>query len=102
MSVQGRMQPTFHLYILECSDGTLYVGSTTDLPRRIQQHNDGRGGRYTAARLPVTLLYSETHGTVAAALRREQQVKRWTRVKKQALIDGRMADLKRLAARRHR
>jgi putative endonuclease len=88
------------VYILRCSDNTLYVGSTTDLPRRIQQHNEGRGGRYTAARLPVTLLYSETHNTLSAAIEREQQVKRWTRVKKQALIEGRTADLKRLARRR--
>ena len=69
-----------------------------DLTVRVHKHNDGRGGRYTAARRPVTLRYSETQPTLLAAVRRERQIKRWTNAKKQALADGRLGDLNRLAA----
>jgi putative endonuclease len=55
------------VYILRCSDGTLYVGRTSNLTGRVQTHNEGRGGAYTAKRRPVRLLYSESHETVARA-----------------------------------
>ena len=77
-----------YVYILECADNTLYVGYTTNLEARRQEHCDGRGGGYTAARLPVRLVYSESCDNAAAALKRERQVKRWTRAKKAALIAG--------------
>jgi putative endonuclease len=77
-----------YVYILECADKTLYVGYTTNLEARQQEHCDGRGGGYTAARLPVHLVYSESCDNAAAALKRERQVKRWTRAKKAALIAG--------------
>jgi putative endonuclease len=89
----------FHVYILKCQDASLYVGSTADLPSRLDAHNDGRGGRHTSSRRPVVLLYSEIHATWTEALARERQIKGWTAAKKQALAEGRLTDLKRLAAR---
>jgi putative endonuclease len=85
------------VYILECADKTLYVGYTTDLESRFKQHNDGRGGRYTATRLPVRLVYSEFCGSEGIALKRERQIKRWTRAKKAALAAGDSELLNRLS-----
>jgi putative endonuclease len=92
----------FFTYILLCSDETLYVGSTANLAERLIRHNDGRGCQYTACRLPVRLVYSEEHPTLAAAIARERQVKRWSGVKKRALAEGRLGDLERFAQRRRR
>ena len=90
----------FHVYILRCSDFSLYVGSTADLSSRLDTHNDGRGGTYTASRRPVTLLYSEPHSMRQDAVARERQIKGWTAAKKLALAGGRLTDLERLARRR--
>ena len=89
----------FFIYILRCADGSFYVGSTTDVERRVALHRDGRASRHTAARRPVDLVYSEECVTREAALKREKQIKRWTAEKKSALIEGRLGDLKRLARR---
>jgi len=85
----------FWVYILRCADGTLYVGHTTDILRREQAHNEGRGGRHTASRRPVRMVYTERHVTLESACARERQLKRWTAAKKQALIAGDMKQLKR-------
>ena len=85
------------VYILECADQTLYVGYTTNLEARHRQHRDGRGGRYTAARLPVRLVYSESCNSEGVALKRERQIKRWTRAKKAALAAGDCGLLNRLS-----
>lgn len=82
-----------YMYILECSDGTYYVGSTWHLLERVAQHNDGLGSAYTRPRLPVRLLYSEEYPSIAEAFGREKQVQGWSRRKRRALIDGRHADL---------
>jgi putative endonuclease len=74
------------VYILRCSDGTLYAGSTTDVEARARAHNDGRGARYTAGRRPVSVVYQEECGSRSAALRREHALKRLTRSAKDALI----------------
>jgi predicted GIY-YIG superfamily endonuclease len=76
------------VYILRCADTSLYVGLTNDVAARLARHNEGRGSVYTAARRPVSLVYSESHATRAAARQRERQIKRWTRAKKDALITG--------------
>jgi putative endonuclease len=86
------------MYILRCSDGTLYVGSTWDLERRLMQHNRGEGAKYTARRRPVTLLYSEDFDRVEDAFRREKQVQNWSRAKRMALVEGRWEDLPRLSS----
>ena len=88
------------VYILRCADGSFYVGHTTDLDGRVQTHNDGRGGRYTAARRPVSLLYFEQFASVSAAIARERQVKRWSGRKKDALVRGDTAALTALSRRR--
>ena len=79
---------TYYVYILECGDDSLYVGYTSDLNTRIRQHCDGRGGRYTAARLPVRMVYCQSFNNQTNAQARERQIKRWTRAKKTALIAG--------------
>ncbi|MDP7036267.1 MAG: GIY-YIG nuclease family protein [Planctomycetota bacterium] len=79
-------------YILSCSDGTLYTGSTKDLERRVAAHNAGRGARYTMGRRPVTLVYSEVLSSWGEALRREYQIKRLSRNQKEALISDRFED----------
>lgn len=71
--------PPYYVYILRCSDGTLYTGSTTDLAEREVKHNDGRGAKYTASRRPVKVVYSEAHESRSAAQSREYQIKRWSR-----------------------
>jgi len=73
-------------YILECADGTLYVGWTTDLERRLRAHNAGRGGRYTRGRRPVRLAYFEEHPTRQEARRREAVLRRLSRPMKLRLI----------------
>ena len=84
------------VYILRCRDDSVYIGSTTDLESRVLKHNDGSASRFTATRRPVTLVYSEPHATCDGALKRERQLKRWTRKKKEALIAGDVALLKQL------
>jgi predicted GIY-YIG superfamily endonuclease len=75
---KGTKTLAFHVYLLRCSDGSLYVGSTDDLALRLHRHNDGRAATFTAWRRPVTLAYSEQHPSRAAARRREAQLKGWT------------------------
>ncbi len=76
------------MYILECVDGSYYVGSTKDLKRRLSEHQAGKGANYTSRRLPVKLVYSEEYERVADAFYREKQVQGWRREKKEALING--------------
>ncbi len=76
----------YFCYIVECSDGTLYTGLTTDPARREKQHNAGRGARYTRQHGPVRLVYVEPQADRVAAMKRERAIKRLTRAQKQALI----------------
>ena len=73
------------IYIVECRDGSFYTGITNDLQKRIDSHNAGTGARYTAARRPVRLVYSEDAASRSAASKREISIKRLTRKAKQAL-----------------
>lgn len=75
-----------YVYILKCSDGTLYTGYTKDLEKRLRVHNAGRGARYTRARLPVELVYHEEYETKCEAMRREYAIKQLTRKEKIQLI----------------
>ena len=75
-----------YLYILNCADDTLYIGWTTNLDRRLHQHNAGRASRYTRARLPVRLVYWEQHPDRSSAMRREVELKRLPRAEKLRLI----------------
>ncbi|GAB4547966.1 MAG: GIY-YIG nuclease family protein [Anaerolineae bacterium] len=76
------------VYILECADGSYYTGWTTDLERRVNIHNAGRGSRYTRLRRPVKLVYWEEYPDRGSAQRRELTLKRMSRVRKSALIEG--------------
>ncbi len=78
------------VYIVRCADGTLYTGYARDPRAREQAHNNGRGARYTAGRRPVALVYSESFASVGDALRRERQLKRLPRKKKEALVAQRL------------
>ncbi|BDC47655.1 hypothetical protein TBR22_A19000 [Luteitalea sp. TBR-22] len=85
-----------YVYILRCADDSLYVGETSDVVARVLTHRAGEASGFTSQRLPVTLVYAEQHTDRLRARARERQLKRWTRVKKEALIAGDLALLKRL------
>ena len=74
------------LYVLKCRDGTLYTGITADLPRRVQQHNDGTASRYTRSRLPIKLIFSEPCRSRSQALKKEYALKQLSREKKEGYI----------------
>jgi len=76
------------MYILLCSDGSYYTGSTNDLHRRIMQHQTGQGANHTKKRLPVELVYYEEYDRIDLAFYREKQIQGWNRKKKEALING--------------
>lgn len=76
----------WYVYILRCSDGTLYTGSTDDVARRAQVHNSGKGAKYTRCRIPVEVVYSEACESYSAALKREYAIKQLSRKEKLELI----------------
>jgi len=83
-----KKQPMWQVYILQCSDNSLYTGITTNVMRRVNEHNRKKGGAYTMAHLPVKLVYQESRETKSRALKRESEIKRWTKKNKQALISA--------------
>ena len=86
---------SYFLYILECADKSLYTGCTNDLKRRVDQHNASpRGAKYTKARRPVRLLYTEPFATRGEALKREAEIKSWKRSEKLVLIRARKSPKK--------
>jgi putative endonuclease len=88
----------FYFYIVRCSDNSLYCGQTNNLETRIEEHNSSqvRGARYTRIRKPVKLVYSEKYPSLQLAMKREWQVKKWTKAKKEALTSGNLKLLKKL------
>ena len=91
------MARPFFTYMLRCSDKSYYVGHTDDLERRLAQHETGATGGYTAPRRPILLVWFEEFPTREEAKLVEAQLKKWSRRKKEALIGGRMAELKKAA-----
>lgn len=77
-----------YTYILQCADGSFYTGWTTDLEARQRIHNEGKGARYTRARLPVRLVYWEDHPDRSQAQRREAAIRKLRRPEKEKLISG--------------
>ncbi len=75
-----------YTYVLECRDGSLYTGWTNNLEKRVRDHNDGRGAKYTKSRRPVRLAYYETYETKNEAMRREYEIKHMNRMEKLRLI----------------
>jgi putative endonuclease len=89
------------LYILRCSDGSFYIGTTRGaLEVRVAQHNAGTFGGYTATRRPVTLVFSQWFERITDAVENERKLKKWSRAKKEALIKSDYEALKILSARR--
>lgn len=79
----------YFVYMLECADGTLYTGTTTDVERRVEKHNGSKlGARYTRSRRPVTCVYSETLKNKSDALKREWTIKKLSRAEKLLLRDA--------------
>jgi putative endonuclease len=84
----GPSSDPWYLYIVRCSDGTLYTGIAKNVTQRIEAHNQGKGAKYTRTRGPVTILFQETLSDYSSALKREYQVKRLGRKGKEAFIEG--------------
>ena len=82
-----------YMYILKCSDGSFYTGSTYELEKSVQEHNMGMSANYTRKHLPVELVYYEEFQRVDDAFAREKQVQGWSRAKKKALIQGQFGKL---------
>jgi putative endonuclease len=92
------MLKLLYVYILECADKSFYIGVTNDVERRFNEHQNGRNEEcYTYKRRPVTLVYYESYRDYKQAIRREKQLKGWTRAKKIALIRGDLNKLKQLS-----
>jgi putative endonuclease len=89
-----------YVYILRCADDSFYVGSAEDIDNRVEAHNVGRGAAHTYKHRPVSLVYSEAFASETAAVKRERQIKRWSRSKKQALVEGDINRLRHLSKRR--
>lgn len=90
------------VYILKCADGSFYVGCTkdTNIDHRLDQHNSGFGGSYTAARRPVELAWAQTFERYMDAFSAERQIKGWSRAKKRALIESDWQTVRQLSKRR--
>ncbi|WP_076608950.1 GIY-YIG nuclease family protein [Natronorubrum thiooxidans] len=74
------------VYVLECADGSLYTGYTSDLERRVREHNAGDGAKYTRGRTPVELKYTERFESKSTAMSREYEIKQLTRREKERLV----------------
>ena len=77
-----------YMYILKCSNGSYYTGSTVNLEKRIEQHKNGMGSKHTKRYLPVELIYYEEYDRIDKAFFREKQIQGWSRKKKEALINN--------------
>ena len=91
---------SWHVYLLRLANGSIYVGSTRNLERRLQEHGSGCGGKTTSSSASIDILHFEPFPDQASALARERQLKGWSRAKKLALTEGRLADLHQLAKAR--
>ena len=89
--------PEGYMYIVVCSNGKYYTGSTDDLQKRLAEHNRGEGANYTRRFRPVKLVYCERFPRIDEAYYREKQVQGWSRKKKEALINGEIPTLPELS-----
>jgi len=78
----------YFIYIVECADGTFYTGFTINIEKRVKKHNSKNGAKYVRTRLPVRLIYNEEFETRIDAMRREVEIKKWSRERKMRLING--------------
>ncbi|WEL18471.1 MULTISPECIES: GIY-YIG nuclease family protein [unclassified Halorhabdus] len=82
-----RSDPDHYVYVLSCADGSFYTGYTTDPERRVAEHNDGEGAKYTRGRTPVELVHLEGFDSKSAAMSREYEIKQLSRTDKETLVD---------------
>jgi len=92
----------FWVYILRCADGSYYTGHTDNLEQRIAQHQSGEFDGYTATRKPVTLMFTQERATREEAHRAEQQIKGWSRKKKEAMMQEDWTAVNRLSRGKHK
>ncbi len=78
--------PKWTVYMVKCRDGSLYTGMTNSIEDRLEKHNSGKGAKYTRSRLPVRLVWSKMVKTESAARKLEAEIKKWTRLEKEALF----------------
>lgn len=80
---------SYYFYILRCADNSLYCGVTTNLEKRLQEHNldNSKGAKYTRAKRPVILVYCEKYPDIKTAMKREAEVKKWTKAQKEMLVN---------------
>jgi len=90
----------WYVYMLKCQGGAIYTGVTDNIERRFKEHTSGKGGHYTNYNRPKEILHKEPFEDRLSAERREQQIKRWSRAKKLALIKGDKARLRKLSISR--
>jgi putative endonuclease len=86
----------YYIYILLCKDGSYYTGSTNDVEKRFRDHLEGKGARYTKSHKPERIVYKEKFSTKSEALKREVELKKWTKTKKELLINDKQNMLKKL------
>lgn len=98
--MRGAMGRVFLAYVLQCADGSYYVGHTDDMAKRVAEHHEGGKCTYTETRRPVQLVWSQEFATRAEALSAELQIKNWNRTKKQALVRGDFQELRRAAKKK--
>lgn len=98
VSERSESNQMYYFYILRCSDNTLYCGQTNNLEKRLKEHNFDKykSAKYLRGKKPVKLVYFEKHKTLQEAMKRECQIKKWPRSKKEALISGNLKLLKQL------
>lgn len=83
--------PSWHVYMVQCADDSLYTGCTNDLGRRVAAHNAGKGARYTRSRRPVTVVWTVRVKDKSAALSREAKLKQLSRAEKWVLVERKSA-----------
>ncbi|EMA03827.1 nuclease [Haloarcula vallismortis ATCC 29715] len=76
------------MYVLRCDDNTFYTGYTTDVERRVREHDAGDGAKYTRGRTPVELIYVESFDSQSDAMSREYEIKQYTRAEKERLVES--------------
>lgn len=82
-----------YVYVLECSDGTFYTGYTTDIDRRVREHEAGEGAKYTRGRTPVSLVHVEEFDSRSAAMSREHEIKSLSRTEKERLVGSSVSEV---------
>ncbi|QSG08961.1 GIY-YIG nuclease family protein [Halapricum desulfuricans] len=82
------MSDSHYVYVLECADGTFYTGYTTDVQRRVSDHQAGEGAKYTRGRTPVELVHVESYDDRGEAMSREYEVKQLSRAAKERLVEA--------------